>query len=71
MGESRKFLRLVDDPVGRTLWMLKHLPLESTVAYLAMIASTADKLGMLSTQDKARIADLLARVPAKRLDRAA
>lgn len=71
MEESRKFLRLVDDPVARILWMLRSMPLENAVACLELVAATGDRLGLLSDPDKARIAALLAQIPVARLEKAA
>ena len=55
MEPTRHFLRLVDDPVGSILWMLRRLPLERTAAYLALISQQAGRLGLVSGEDKARI----------------
>ncbi len=71
MEESQQCLRLVDDSVARTLWMLKSMPLESAVSCLELVTATGDRLGLLSGQDKARIAALLAQVPVARLEKAA
>jgi hypothetical protein len=71
MKDSRQFLQLVDDPVARTLGMLKSMPLERVVACLELVAATGNRLGLLSSQDKARIAELLAQVPVANLEKAA
>ncbi len=71
MEETRGLMWLVDDPVAGILRMLRDMPLESAVACLQKAVGRADRLGLLSPQDRARLADLLARVPAAGLDEAA
>ena len=71
MGKNRRYLRLVDDPVARILWMLRNMPLESTLFYLDLITGQAARLSLLSVEDRNRIAALLLRIPISRLDKAA
>jgi hypothetical protein len=69
--DQRFFLRLVDDPVVRTMQMLGQLPLESTVRYLELVSAVADRLGLLGEADRERIAELIRRAAVRHIDRAA
>lgn len=71
MKNSQSALQLVDDPVARTVWMLKSMPLENAVAYLELVAVQANRLGLLADHDKLRIATLLAQVPVAHLEKVA
>jgi hypothetical protein len=70
MGDKphNPYLRLVDDPVARTIWMLRSLPLDRTAAYLELALERAEQLGLLSPADRKRIADLLRRLPLQDID---
>jgi hypothetical protein len=68
---GRSLLRLVDDPMVRAMQMLRQLPLESMTFYLEMISERADELGLLSDDDRARIAELVRQVSTRHIDRAA
>jgi hypothetical protein len=71
MRENRHLLRLADDPVGRTLWLLKDLPLECMVACLELVVEQMEQRGLLSDADRTRIDELLAQIPGLWLDKAA
>ena len=68
---QQPLLRLVDDPVVRTMQMLRQLPLEMAVGYLEKISNRADRLGLLSDADRQRIGQLIHSIPLPRIDKAA
>lgn len=73
MGDNsrRTVLALVDDRVTRIIWMLRQLPLETAAAYLNTVSRQTDRLGLLSTADQERIAELLALIGHSHVDKAA
>jgi hypothetical protein len=53
--DGNGYLRLVDDPVAETLYLLRELPVEVVLAWLVQLIWLADERGNIEAARRARL----------------